>query len=88
MSFPTIFPNGSTMINQPRLKEVQMQYYALHLMHYHNNRFGKTPRFRYYLYNLMMCHHNQATTYIFIKKIKDNLLTTIRDLLPTTPSTT
>lgn len=68
MAFPTLFPNGSTMINQPRLKETQMQYYALHLMHYHNNRFGKNPRFRYYLYNPMMCHHNQATTYIFIKK--------------------
>ena len=56
MDFPTLFPTGTTMLLQPRIHEVDMHEYALHLICYHDNRFGQDPRFRYYIYNLIMYH--------------------------------
>lgn len=40
MYFPTLFPTGSTMLNQPRIQNVDLQEYALHLMRYYDNRFA------------------------------------------------
>lgn len=81
MAFPTLFPTGIAMIMQPRLTKVEMHEYALHLLHYHDNRFGQHPRFRYYLYNILMRHHSQTTASVFVKKyIENNLPTTVSDL--------
>jgi len=81
MAFPTLFPTGAALPNQPRIKTVQLHEYALHLLHYHDNRFGKHPRFRYYIYNLMMRHRSQATTSFFVKKnIGDGFPTSIQEL--------
>ena len=49
MSFPTLFPTGAGMLKQPRIHEVDIQKNALHLIHYHDKRFGQHPRFRYYI---------------------------------------
>jgi len=81
MAFPTLFPTGIAMIMQPRLTKVEMHEYALHLLHYHDNHFGQHPRFRYYLYNILMRHHSQATASVFVKKyIENNLPTMVLDL--------
>ena len=56
MAFPTLFPTGTTMLLQPRIHEVDMHEYALHLIRYHDNRFGQHPRFQYYIYNVIMHH--------------------------------
>ena len=56
MDFPTLFPIGTTMLLQPRIHEVDMKEYELNLICYHDNRFGQDPRFRYYIYNLIMYH--------------------------------
>ena len=74
MSFPTLFPTGISMITQPRITKVEMHGYALHLMFYHDNRFGQHPRFCYYLYNIPMCHHSKAIAVIFVKKCIENKL--------------
>ena len=74
MAFPTLFPTGTTMLLQPHIHEVDMHEYALHLIHYHDNRFSQHPRFRYYIYNLIMCHQSNTTASIFVKKnIEDTL---------------
>ena len=52
MAFPILFPTGAAMLKQPRIHEVDMHEYALCLIHYHENRFGQHPWFRYYIYNL------------------------------------
>jgi len=81
MAFPTLFPTCIAMIMQPRLTKVEMHEYALHLLHYHDNRFGKHPRFHYYLYNIVMHHCSQTTATIFVKKyIENNFPTTFSDL--------
>ena len=79
MAFPTLFPTGVPMLKQPRLYEVSMQEYALHLIRFHDNRFAQHPRFRYYLYNLMMRHRSQATAAVFVKR-------NLADTLPATVS--
>lgn len=81
MAFPTLFPMRATIPNQPRMKAVQLHEYALHLIRYYDNRFANHPRFRYYIYNIMMWHRNQAITSIFMKKnITDNFPISIQDL--------
>lgn len=81
IAFPTIFPTGIARIMQPRLTKVEMHEYALHLLHYHDSRFGQHPRFCYYLYNILMCHRSQTTASVFVKKyIENNLPTMVSDL--------
>lgn len=81
MAFPTLFPTGISIIMQPRITKVEMHEYDLHLLHYHDNRFGQHPRFRYYLYNILMLHRSQITAIVFMKKyIENNLPTTFSDL--------
>ena len=82
MAFPTLFPTGVSMLKQPRVHEIGMQEYALHLMRYHDNRFDQHPRFRYYLYNLIMHHRIQAIASVFVKhNLEDTLPTTVSALL-------
>ena len=81
MAFPTLFPTGIAMIAQPRITKVELHEYACHLLRYHDNRFGQHPRFRYYIYNMLMHHHNQSTANVFVRKyIENNLRTTVSDL--------
>ena len=81
MAFPTLFPNGTAKPMQPRARDVQLHEYALHLMRYHDNRFGQHPRFTYFLLNLMMRHRSQALASVFIKrKIDDNIPNSIENL--------
>ncbi|XP_059068275.1 uncharacterized protein LOC131047632 [Cryptomeria japonica] len=78
MSFPTLFPKGIAAFKQPRPKDVKLHEYALHLLRYHDNRFGQHPRFRYFILNIIMRHQSQATSSIFVQKqIHDELPATI-----------
>ena len=59
-----------------------MHEYALHLIHYHDNRFGQHPRLWYYIYNVIMHHRSNATTSIFVKtNLEDTLPPTIVELV-------
>ena len=82
MEFPTLFSTGVAMLKQPHVHEISMQEYVLHLLRYHDNRFGQNPRFPYYLYNLIMRHRSQATASVFVKRnLEDTLPTTVSALL-------
>ena len=74
MYFPTLFPTSTTMLLQPRIHELDMHEYALYLIHYHDNRFGQHPHFRYYIYNLIMHHRSNTTASIFVKRNLENTL--------------
>ena len=63
-----LFPTRVSMLKQPRLYKIIIQEYALHLIQFHDNRFGQHPFFLYYFYNLMMHHHSQATVAVFVKR--------------------
>ncbi|XP_057840719.2 uncharacterized protein LOC131050534 [Cryptomeria japonica] len=81
MSFPTLFPKGIAAFKQQRLKEVKLHEYTLHLLRYHDNRFGQHPRFRYFILNILMHHRSQATASVFFhKQLDDSMPTTISNL--------
>ena len=82
MDFPTLFPIGAAMPKQPRIHEVEIHDYALHLIHYHDNIFFQHIRFRYYIYNIIMHHRSNATASIFFKiNLEDTLPPTILELV-------
>ena len=66
MDFPTLFPTRIADWLQPRLANVRIDEYALHLLKYCDHRFGKNPRFRYYLLNTIMIHHSQENVVVFV----------------------
>ena len=68
MAFPTKFPSGDADWLQPRISHVPLHEYALHLLRYFDQCFGKHPRFRYFLLNIIMCHCSQASVAIFVQK--------------------
>lgn len=40
MAFPNLFPKGKASFKQQPMKEVKLHEYVLHLLKYHDNRFG------------------------------------------------
>jgi ATP-dependent DNA helicase PIF1 len=81
MAFPTLFPTGEADWLHPRICNIQLHEYGLHLLRYFDQRFGSHPRFRYFLLNMIMRHRSQATAAVFVKKnIHDNSPTTIEAL--------
>ena len=82
MAFTTLFPTGTTMLLQPCIHQVDMHEYALHLIRYHDNRFAQHPRFRYYIYNLIMRHRSNSTASIFVKNnLEDTLPPIVHELV-------
>ena len=80
MEFPTLFPNGDKLPLQPCIKNIPLDGYALHLMRYHDNRFGCHPRFIYYLHNLIRRHKSQETANLFFRQQQEhNIPTTIEE---------
>ncbi len=43
MAFPTLYPTGQADFNTPRLRKVDLNEYAQHLMRFHDGRFGRHP---------------------------------------------
>lgn len=81
MVFPTLFPIGDVDWLYPRLYNVQMHEYGLHLLIFYDQRFRSHPQFWYFLLNMIMQHRSQGTTWFFFKKnINENVPATIRAL--------
>jgi hypothetical protein len=54
MAFPTLYPTGQADFNTPRLRKVDLNDYAQHLMCFHDGRFGRHPRWRFFVFNILM----------------------------------
>ena len=67
LASPTLFPNEDALPHQPRIKNIPLDSYVVHLMRYHYNIFGSHPRFIYYLYKLIIHHMSQTKTNLFVK---------------------
>jgi ATP-dependent DNA helicase PIF1 len=68
MAFPTLFPKGEANWLQLRMRNVHLHEYVKHLLRYCDNRFGRHPLFRYFLLNIIMRHHAQSSSIVFVKK--------------------
>ena len=68
-AFPTLFPEGLADFLAPRQRMVTIANYCKHLMLYHDQRFSKHPRFRYFALNTVMRHRALQTGRIMSVKI-------------------
>ena len=50
MAFPTLYPTGRADFNVPRLRKVDLDEYARHMMCFRDGRFGRHPRWRFFVF--------------------------------------
>ena len=67
-AFPTLLPNGIADFLAPRQRMVTIGNYFKHLMLYHDNRFAKHTRFRYFALNTIMRHRALQTGRIYVRQ--------------------
>lgn len=62
MAFPTLFPTDDVDWFHPRICNIEMHEYVLHLSIFYDKRFGSHPCFWYLFLNMIMWHCSQGTT--------------------------
>ena len=55
-AFPALFPMGKADFSLPREKSLALYEWVKHLMRYHDSRFARHPRFRFFALNLIFRH--------------------------------
>ncbi|KAK3909608.1 ATP-dependent DNA helicase pfh1 [Frankliniella fusca] len=68
MAFPTLFPTGQADLRNPREFSISPKKYFQHLLRYHDDRFAKHPRFRYFALNSIMRWTALSNGGIFVRK--------------------
>lgn len=68
MAFPTLYPTGEGDFNTPRLRKVDLKDYARHLMCYHDPRFGQHPRWRFFVFNILMRRKADSSARFYVSK--------------------
>ena len=71
-AFPSLFPTGRADFLAPRQRMVTIGNYFKHLMLYHDQRFAKHPRFRYFALNTEMRHRALQTGRIYVRQNPDD----------------
>ena len=79
-AFPTLFPTGAADFLSPRLYTVTVGNYFKHLMLYHDARFAKHPRFRYFALNTEMRHRALESGRIYVRRHPHDAHLTVDDL--------
>jgi hypothetical protein len=68
MAFPTLYPTGQADFNTPRLRKVDLNDYAQYLMRFHDGRFGRHPRWRFFVFNILMRRKANSATRFYVSK--------------------
>ena len=68
MAFPTLYPMGQADFNDPRLRKVSLQDYARHLLCYRDGRFGRHPRWRFFVFNILMRQKAGSSARFYVSK--------------------
>jgi ATP-dependent DNA helicase PIF1 len=69
MAFPTLYPTGRADFNSARERKVDLNDYARHLMCYHDGRFGRHPRWRFLIFNLLMRRKANNSARFYVSKV-------------------
>lgn len=75
-AFPVLFPDGrGDFSNAHRLQHISLSEYATHLLNWHDGRFVKHERFKFFLLNLVERHraHDVGNAFINAQSASDNL---------------
>jgi hypothetical protein len=68
MAFPTLYPTGRVDFNSPRLRSVSLSNYARHLLYYYDSRFGRHPRWRFLVFNIIMRRKAASAARFYVLK--------------------
>jgi hypothetical protein len=68
MAFPTLYPTGRADFNSARERKVDLNDYARHMMRYHDGRFGRHPRWRFLIFNLLMRRRASNSARFYVSK--------------------
>ena len=80
MAFPTLYPHGLADFNAPRQRAVTLKQYAYHLIRYDDGRFGRHPRWRFLIFNILMRDKSKKSARYFVSKAS-NLINLTREEL-------
>jgi len=79
-AFPTLFPTGAADFLASQQRIVTIGNYFKHLMLYHDQRFAKHPRFRYFALNTQMRHRALQTGRIYVRQNPEDGHLTVDEL--------
>jgi hypothetical protein len=68
MAFPTLYPTGAADYNAPRVRKVNLRAYAHHLIRYKDGRFGRHPRWRFLVFNIIMRQRAADSAGFYVSK--------------------
>jgi hypothetical protein len=68
IAFPTLYPTGLADFNAPRLRKVNLNDYAQHLMCFSDRRFGRHPRWRFLVFNMLMQRKANSSARFYVSK--------------------
>lgn len=74
-AFPALFPTGNNDLLHPRDEVVTKLEYFQYLMQYHDMRFSKHPRFRFFAMNTILRHQALSSSSVFVKNLTSNITT-------------
>ena len=68
MAFPTLYPFGRADFNAPRQRAVTLKEYVYYLMRYKDGRFGRHPRWRFLVFNILMRRKSAKSARYYVSK--------------------
>jgi ATP-dependent DNA helicase PIF1 len=80
MAFPTLYPLGRADFNAPRQRAVTLKEYAYHLMRYSDGRFGRHPRWRFLVFNILMRRKSTNSARYYVSKASNMINLTREEL--------
>jgi ATP-dependent DNA helicase PIF1 len=86
LAFPTLYPTGQADLNTPRLRNVPLKDYARHLLCWHDMRFARHARWRFFVFNMYMRQKARSTAHFYVSRtsyIKDLTREELTDALNT-----
>ena len=79
-AFPTLFPTGAADFSAPRPRTVTIGNYFKHLMMFHDGRFAKHPRFRYFALNTEMRWRALQTGQVYVRQHPTDASLSVQEL--------
>jgi hypothetical protein len=68
IAFLTLYPTGQADFNTPHARKVDLNNYTRHLMCFHDRRFGRHPRWRFFVFNLLMRQRANSLARFYVLK--------------------
>jgi hypothetical protein len=68
MAFSTLYPTGKADFNACRLRKVDLTDYARHLLCFWDGRFGRYPRWKFLVFNILIQNYAKGSACFYVSK--------------------